>query len=124
MAKNDEKKVLNLIMRKSQALEILQGNKWREYRAATDHWCKIIGKFEDPAKPWDMTGVKDCFKVAHFYPYNNKWFLDVEIADIYLTEIDEEFINGEWGKEYEGEIGDLVFVILLGNVINSNLTDE
>lgn len=125
MAKNDENEVLSLIMRKSNALEILRGEKVREYRNASDHWCRIIGKFENPADKWDMTGIKDCFKVAHFYPYNKKWFLDVKILDIYMLEIDEGWADDDlYGKEYEGNVGDFVFVIELGDVIDTNLTDK
>ena len=119
----EKKEILNLPMRKQFALEILKGDKICEYRQASDHWCKILGEFNDPKNKRAMTGVKDSYKIAHFYPYNNKWFLDVEILGIFLTEIDEEFQNGFFGQEYQGEIGDLVFVIELGDVIGTNLSE-
>lgn len=115
--KND---VLNLPMRKQFAIEILKGEKLREYRAATDHWCKIMGVFGDKENPNLLTDVKQ-FKKAHFYPYNNKWFLDCEIKAIICATIDDEFIS-HFGGEYEGEKGDAVFIIRLGKVIDTNLT--
>ena len=41
-------KVLDLPMRKCFALQILKGEKVREYRLFTDHWATRMGEFNDP----------------------------------------------------------------------------
>ena len=106
-------------MRKQFALEILRGEKVREYRAVNDHWAKILGVFNDPNDKFLLTDVKK-FKRVHFYPYNNKWFLDCEVKAIIAATIDEEFIK-YFGDEYDGKKGDAVFIIRLGDVISTNL---
>ena len=118
---NDER-VLNLPMRKKYALEILHGKKVREYRACSEHWAKVLGECNDPNDKHIVTDLKE-FDRIHFYPYNNKWYLDCKFKAMILTEIDDEFIR-LFGNEYEGQKGDWVFVIRLGEVINTNLTEE
>ena len=117
-----QEKVLNLPMRKVHALEILRGEKVREYRACTDHWAKILGECNDPNEPHTVTDLKK-FDRVHFYPYNKKWFLDCKFKAMILTEIDDEFLR-LFGKEYAGQKGDWVFVIRLDGVIDTNLTEE
>ena len=111
--------ILNLPMRKQFALEILKGEKVREYRTATDHWARIIGEFNDADDENLLTGIKH-FDVAHFYPYNNKWYLDCKIKAIICATIDDEFID-LFGNEYDGKKGDAVFIIRLDGVIGTNL---
>lgn len=115
----EKEKVLNLPMRQKYALEILRGEKVREYRPFTDHWAKIIGKFDDPKDKNLMTDVKQ-FDRVHFYPYNNKWFLDCKVKAIIWHVIDDEFFERFKG-EYDGKKGDVVFIIRLDGVIATNL---
>lgn len=119
MEKKD--KVLDLPMRKCYALQILKGEKVREYRWWSDHWANRICVFDDPDDPDMMTGIKH-FDRAHFHPYNKSWWLDVEITEIELFEVNEAFIH-DVGDEVDVKIGDVVFVISLGKVLGTNLTD-
>ena len=117
-----EERVLNLPMRKKHALEILRGEKVREFRACTEHWVKILGECNDPDEPHTVTSLKE-FDKAHFYPYNKSWFLDCEFKAMILTEVDDEFIE-RFGKEVEAQKGSWLFVIRLGNILETNLTEE
>ena len=114
-----EEKVLHLPMRQKYALQILKGEKVREYRAATDHWAKIIGEFNDPKDKWLLTGIKH-FDRVHFYPYNKGWYLDCKVKAIICATIDEEFIE-RFGSEYDGKKGDAVFIIRIDGVISTDL---
>lgn len=114
------KSVLNIPLRKVHALEIIRGEKKREYRAFTDHWATRLCLFEDPDDKLIATGVK-WFDSVHFYPYNNKWFLDVEVKDIEWLTVDENFIE-KYGKEVEAAPGSQIFVIHLGKIMDTNLT--
>lgn len=118
----EEKKVLNLVMRKKHALEILRGEKVREFRAGTEHWARILGEFGDPDDKYLVTGLKR-FDIVHFYPYNNKWFLDVEFKDMGAYEVNDEFIS-HYKDEVAAQKGEWWFVIRLGKVIDTNLTLE
>lgn len=119
-----DKQVLNVPLRKVHALEILKGEKVREYRAFSDHWarriCTIEVNEEDGCE--ETTGIK-AFDEVHFYPYNNKWFLDCSIKVIALIEVNQEFLD-EFGHEVEANIGDKLFVIRLDKVLNTNLKIE
>ena len=117
-----QERVLNLPMRKKYALEILHGKKVREYRACTDHWAKILGECNDPKEPHTVTDLKE-FDRVHFYPYNKKWFLDCKFKAMILTEIDDEFLR-LFGKEVAAQKGEWWFVIRLGDVIATDLTEE
>lgn len=118
----NEERVLNLPMRKKYALEILHGKKVREYRAFSDHWAKILCECNDPNDKYQVTGLKHFDKV-HFYPYNNKWFLDVEVDSMGLYVVDDEFYS-YFGNEIEAQRGSSVFVIRLGKVLSTNITEE
>lgn len=114
--------VLNLIMRKANAQQIVRGEKVREYRSFNDHYAQLICKCEDPKDKYNVTGLKQ-FDRVHFYPYNNKWYLDVEILGLALQKVDDDFIawQNEIGNECEVEKGSMVFIIRLGKVIATNL---
>lgn len=112
--------VLNIPLRKAHALEILRGEKVREYRTFSDHWAKRLCTFEDPQDPYLAIGIKQ-FKRVHFYPYNNKWFVDCEVKAIDLCKVDEEF-NKYFGEEVEAVPDTDIFVITLGEIIDTNLT--
>lgn len=114
-----EKDVINMPLRKVHALEIISGKKKREYRAFNDHWATRLCVFEDPEDKLLATGTKQ-FKKVHFYPYNNKWHLDVEVNAVLMGEVDEEFI-ATYSSEVEVNLGDKIFVICLGNVIETDL---
>lgn len=107
-------------MRKKHALEILRGEKVREFRWYCDHWAKILCEFNDPNDKGAISGLK-CFDRVHFYPYNNKWFLDVEFKDMGLYEVNGEFV-AQYGNEVAASYGYWCFVIGLGKVIGTNLT--
>lgn len=115
----DTDDVLNIPLRKAHALEILRGEKVREYRTFNDHWAKRLCRFTDPQDSFLVTGVKQ-FKRVHFYPYNNKWFIDCDVKAIDLCKVDEEF-NKYFGKEVEAEPDTDIFVITLGEIIETNL---
>lgn len=114
-----EKQILNIPLRKVHALEIIKGEKTREYRAFNDHWASRLCLFDDPKDKQLATGIR-WFDSVHFYPYNTKWYLDVEIKDIEWRTVDEKFIE-EFGDEVEVEPGVQVFVIHLGKIIDTNL---
>lgn len=116
----NEENVLNVPLRKAQALEIIRGEKVREYRVFSDYWARrlcTIEIAEDGVE--ETTGFKKFDKV-HFYPYNNKWFVDCSIRNIALIIVNQEFLD-EFGKEVEANIGDKLFVIRLDKVLSTNL---
>ena len=115
-----EERVLDMPMRKVHALEILKGEKVREYRAFTDHWAVRICEFNDPDDKDAATGIRH-FDAVHFHPYNKSWYLDVEVEAIDIYDVNEDFIN-DVGGEVDVEIGDTVIVISLGKVIATNLS--
>ena len=117
-----EQQVLNVPLRKVHALEILKGEKVREYRAFNDHWAKRICLFEDEKDPYLATGVKQ-FDRVHFYPYNNKWFLDCSVKAIIWYTVDEEFLE-EFGHEVDAKIGDQLFIIRLDKVLDTDIVIE
>lgn len=117
----ENKSVLSMPLLKKFALEILNGTKKREYRAFTDHWASRLCVFEDENDKYLATGIKHYDRV-HFYPYNNKWFLDVKIENIgWYTVGEDEFLN-ELSQEVElPPVGEQLFIIHLGEVIDTNL---
>lgn len=115
-----KKNVINIPLRKVHALEIIRGEKKREYRAFNDHWASRLCLFEDQEDRFLATGIK-FFDEVHFYPYNNKWHLDVAVKDIEWRTVDDDFIK-EFGEEVEAEEGTQVFIIHLGEVLDTNLT--
>lgn len=114
-----DNQILNIPLRKVHALEIIRGEKKREYRAFNDHWAKRLCLFEDPIDKYLATGIK-FYGSVHFYPYNNKWHLDVEVKDIEWRTVDEDFIK-RYGEEIEAEEGSQIFIIHLGNILDTDL---
>lgn len=108
-------RVLNLPMRKCYAEKILHGEKVREFRAFTDHWAVRLGEFNDPDDPNFLTDIKH-YDRAHFYPYNKSWWLDVEIKDIYLCTVNQDFIE-DFESEVTAQVGDDIFIISLGRIL-------
>lgn len=116
----EDKSILSMPLLKKFALEILNGTKKREYRAFTDHWARRLCLFEDENDKYLATGIRH-YDVVHFYPYNNKWFLDVKVENIGWYEVDDELI-AEYSHEVElPPIGQQIFIITLGDVIDTNL---
>ncbi len=112
-------KVLNVVLRKEFALEIVRGEKVREYRWFSDFWAKRLCLFEDPKDKYLPTGVK-WYDRVHFYPYNNKWFVDCSIEKIEWVTVDKAF-QEKYKDEVITNIGDMLFVIHLGKVLATNL---
>lgn len=111
-----EERILSIPLLKKYALEIVKGEKVREYRAFNDHWAKRICVIENDV----AIGIKSFDKV-HFYPYNNKWFLDCEVLNIGYYTVDEKMIE-ELSKEVElPPIGSPIFIINIGEVLATNL---
>ena len=119
---NKKDKVLDLPLRKCFALQILKGEKVREYRWFSDHWSRRLGIFDDPDDPNMMTDIKH-FDRAHFHDYNKTWWLDAEITEIDLIEANQAFID-DVGDEVNAQIGDAIFVISLGKVLGTNLEEK
>ncbi|MBR1789850.1 MAG: hypothetical protein IJ762_11825 [Bacteroidaceae bacterium] len=117
-----EERVLDMPMRKVHALEILKGEKVREYRAFTDHWARRLCTFGNPGDKNLATGIREYDRV-HFHPVNDKWFLDCEVKAIILADVNDEFLEA-FGSEIEAEKGAQVFVIRLGGIIDTNLTES
>ena len=113
------KSILKIPIRKIHALEILQGKKKREYRPFTDFWVKRLCLCEDSEDKFLITSLKS-FDEVYFYPYNNKWFLKCKVKAVDLCKVDDEFIN-YFGDEVECEKGGNMFVITIGEIIESNL---
>ncbi len=114
---NKEAEAYYLIMRKENALDILNGKKKVEIRDYTDHYC---GHFFDKDKldefnkevddidfePTDKDGVLKIekaikkIKYARFTNRNNTWHLDVRLDWIYIcsmTKDDVDFLSKEFG---------------------------
>ena len=60
---------------------------------------------------------------AHFHDYNKTWWLDAEITEINLFEVNQSFLD-DVGDEVNAQIGDAIFVISLGKVLGTNLEEK
>lgn len=114
--KEEQTEVLNLPMRKVHALEILKGTKVREYRAFSDHWAQRLCITEGD----EVIKCKQ-FKKIHFYPLNQKWYLDVEFDGMGLYQMTAERLK-ELADEVTAVEDQWLFIIKLGKVIDTNLT--
>lgn len=105
-----------LIMKKENALEILNGTKTLEIRVDNSKYERM---FTDPKKvaenrqaeaegrdEW-RSPLRTDVAYVHFYNYANTWALDCEIDDIgtaFLTKEDIGFLNREYGfHDYDNE---------------------
>lgn len=98
--KGQEAEAYALIMKKENALEILNGKKTVEFRNFTPKYEKMFTDFEQIAKNQDLVAAgreNECLppfntdiEAVHFYPYNNSWHLDVLIDEIGTVDITEE----------------------------------
>jgi len=99
--------VLNLIMRKEFALQILKGEKKVEIRPFSEHYYnrltdKKVDKWMDDHR--DDEGMdKEAFEEfmcstrpvgrIHFHNYNNSWFLDVRVTENALVGLTEDVVE-------------------------------
>ena len=94
--------VLNLIMKREFAEQILRGEKKVEFRAVSDHYIsRLIDKnvVEFKKNHLDDDDVQDfcdplrIVKKIHFHNYNNSWYLDVSVKSNDYVGVDEEGIK-------------------------------
>ena len=102
-------KVLNLLMRKPFALDIVNGKKKVEVRAFSEHYFdrltdKKVDKWmtEFRAKHEKEADVMEAFsefmcatrpvEKIHFHNYNNSWFLDVSVTENALIGLTDEAV--------------------------------
>lgn len=138
-----EVEYLNLIMKKSNALDIVSGDKKVEYRAYNTHYCKrliddrVSAYMKMHAKDKDINEVSALRPVyaLHFHDYNNSWYLDIECVNNGIVSVDDEgvkFMHDNFGcHELDAEnerlnaIGEkkrpLYFFFSLGEVIATNV---
>ncbi len=115
-----EDKVINIVLRKEYAYEIVRGEKVREYRVGSDFWARRFFNFDDADKTM-ATSIK-WYDRVHFYPNNNKWFVDCTIQKIEYVIVDEAFVE-KYKAEVDTPVGTPLFVIHLGRVIDTNLSE-
>lgn len=110
-----------LIMRKENALDILNGKKCVEIRAMSEKYEKMFTDFkqleenerlrkegrEGECKPILRTDIE----AIHFYSTGAPWHLDVAIDEIGIGEITEEgikFMQDEFGfHDFDGELEEI-----------------
>ena len=141
--------VLNLIMQRKFAEDILRGKKTVEVRSFSEHyWTRMTDKQVDKwmTENRNKDGMdKEAFEQfmcatrpvekIHFYNYNNTWFLDVECQSnglIGITRQNVEFMQNEFGCHEFDEIlasfeakndpnRPLFYYYAVGAVIDTNL---
>lgn len=118
-----EIEVLNLIMKKENALAILRGDKNVEYRPLTQHYMDRltdykIGDFYERNKEnkeiadefchWGMLDDLRPVKTIHFHNYTNSWYLDVEVLSNDYCIADDETL-GTMNEVYDDhELDELI----------------
>ena len=120
--------VLNLVMTRKNAKEVLSGAKKVEYRAYSEHYVSrlydknvtaFIKKHEDDESVIEaqIDGIVDSLRMVrriHFHDYNNSWFLDVDVLvndEVSLEKEDMDMLHNEWDSH---DLDDL-FNTLEGN---------
>lgn len=105
--------VLNLVMTRKNAKEIIEGKKKVEYRACSDHYVNrlydknVTAFLEKHGGDEDVVlavedGIVDSLrlvKTIHFHDYNKSWYLDVEVSvndEVTPCKEDIEMLHKEW----------------------------
>lgn len=118
-----QEEAYDLIMKKENAMEILNGAKTIEIRQGSPHFEKMFTDYEQLAKnkqsasegrdEWQVP-IRNDIAFLHFRNYISSWSLDCEIDEIGTvtpTKEDAEFLAQEFGchefddawQEYEGK---------------------
>lgn len=134
-------KVLNLIMKKEFAKQILEGTKEIEWRVFSPFYeSRLIDDkvLEFKSLHLDNDDITYCVsdirhpKVIHFHNYNNSWMLDVECRFVELIVANEnsaQYFKDEYGdttleevvkRNKNKDMYPLFFAIYLGKVLCSN----
>lgn len=102
--------VLNLVMTRKNAKEIIEGKKKVEFRAYSDHY---VGRLfdrnvldflknhdgDEKVEQAIEDGIVDPLRIVrkiHFHDYNNSWYLDVDVSvndNLAITKEDVEMLN-------------------------------
>ena len=137
---------LNLIMKKEFAEAIVRGEKTVEFRSYSKHYCdrlfdeKVVA-YRDRIKEEDIDDYEDFAKPLrlvdkiHFHPYNNSWWLDVEVIDngiVAPSKEDAELLRDEYNSNELMELYEdcmkknlkerpLLFYFAIGDILDTNL---
>ena len=137
--------VLNLIMRKEFALEIVQGKKKVEFRAYSEHFSSrlydkdVLNFMQLHKNEPDVLDECDplrAVRTIHFHNYENSWFLDVEciLNDVVaVTDEDVAYLNKEYDcHELDEQLQTLkstgednrpmYFYFVIGKILRTNLS--
>ena len=129
--------VLNLIMRREFAEEIVSGTKKLEFRDFSDFYCgKLLDKTNYDLQVTLPDDLKEACEIVrqvksiHFHNYNNSWELDVECLSTFYFEISQtglkyiqDFYNChdyDEDAEYYSEVGGrppLLFAMAVGKIL-------
>lgn len=111
---------MNVLMRKEFALAILSGEKKYEYRSFNKHYVQRFCEYDtDKSGNVTPTAMKRIDRI-HFYPYNNKWFLDVKVGVYGLFKVDRE-LKKKHADLCDMKNGDFVFIFEITDVVDTNL---
>lgn len=141
--------VLNLVMTRKNAKEIVDGKKKVEFRAYSDHYVgrlfdRNVLDFLKSHEGDEVVGqaVEDgivdplrMVKKIHFHDYNNSWYLDVDVSvndNLAITKEDVEMLNTLYDcHEMDRTLRSLelqkekerplYFFFVIGKVIDTNL---
>ena len=136
--------VLNLIMKREYAEQILHGEKKVEFRAVSDHYIKRLidrkvvefkKRHEDDPDVQEFVDPMRIVRKIHFHNYNNSWFLDVEVVENDYVAADKEGVEymhqkgcNELDELYDSlpakereDLAPTFFYFVIGKIVESNL---